>query len=79
MQEARLRALADAYTEVKGEAPPTMDLGAELRTDLDLDSLDLIEIGMILEDSGARSLEANDAESIQTIGDVLQLFESAND
>ena len=79
MQEAHLRALADAYATVKGEAPPSMDLDAELRDDLDLDSLDLIEVGMILEDSGAQSLEAKDAESIQTVRDVLELFESSSD
>jgi len=49
---------------------------ASLKEDLDIDSLDLVEISLALEDALGMSLPEDDLEGITTIGDVVTLIEA---
>jgi len=49
---------------------------ASLKEDLDIDSLDLVEISLALEDTLGMSLPEEDLEGITTIGDVVTLIEA---
>jgi acyl carrier protein len=48
---------------------------AALFTDLDVDSLDLVELGQIVEDEFGVKLEAADIKELATIGDFIDLVE----
>jgi acyl carrier protein len=50
--------------------------GALLKEDLDIDSLDLVEIALALEDALGLSLPEDDLDGITTIGDVVSLIEA---
>ncbi len=50
--------------------------GASLKEDLEIDSLDLVEIALALEDAFGMSLPEEDLEGITTISDVVSLIES---
>lgn len=49
---------------------------ASLKEDLDIDSLDLVEISLALEDALGMSLPEEELEGINTIGDVVNLIEA---
>jgi len=50
--------------------------GALMKEDLDIDSLDLVEIALALEDALGLSLPEDDLDGITTIGDVVSLIEA---
>jgi acyl carrier protein len=57
-----------------------LDIQADLITDtatleeLDLDSLDLVEIGQIVEQKYGVRIRASDAEGVANIGDVVEMI-----
>ncbi len=51
---------------------------AKLDTDLGADSLDLVDLMMILEDKFNLSIEEEDAEKIKTVNDVISFIISQN-
>lgn len=74
----------NAFDEVKNaicKVQPGLDENkivpsASLKEDLDIDSLDLVEVSLALEDALGMSLPEDDLEGITTIGDVVTLIES---
>lgn len=51
-------------------------LGALLKDDLDVDSLDLVEVAMSLEDVYSLTLQEDEMDNIRTVGDIVSLIES---
>ena len=49
---------------------------ARLKDDLDIDSLDLVEIAMSLEDVFNITLPEDEMENITTVGDVVSVIEA---
>jgi acyl carrier protein len=50
--------------------------GALLKDDLDIDSLDLVEVAMALEDVYSLTLQEDEVDSIKTVGDIVTLIEA---
>ena len=50
--------------------------GALLKEDLDIDSLDLVEVALALEDATGLSLPEEELDEITTVGDIVSLIES---
>ena len=50
--------------------------GALLKDDLDIDSLDLVEVAMALEDVYSLTLEEDEVDNIKTVGDIVSLIEA---
>jgi acyl carrier protein len=76
--------MMNAFEEVKkaiSKVQPGLDENkivpsASLKEDLDIDSLDLVEIALALEDTFGMSLPEEDLEGITTISDVVSLIEA---
>jgi acyl carrier protein len=51
-------------------------LGALLKDDLDVDSLDLVEVAMALEDVYSLTLQEDEMDNIKTVGDIVSLIEA---
>ena len=74
----------DVFEEVKKalcKANPGLEeskvvSGALLKDDLDIDSLDLVEIAMSLEDIFNITLPEEEMENITTVGDVVSVIEA---
>jgi len=63
-------AVAAAISQVTGEAGPFQP-DADLRADLRLDSLDLVELMMEIEDLTGCDLTAVDMDDLRTVADVI--------
>jgi acyl carrier protein len=50
--------------------------GALLKDDLDIDSLDLVEVAMTLEDVFSLTLQEDEVDNIKTVGDIASLIEA---
>jgi len=50
--------------------------GALLKEDLDVDSLDLVEVAMALEDIYSLTLDEDEMDGIKTVGDIVALIEA---
>ena len=64
----------DAVLEVKG-ARVSDDDEAKRLDEFDIDSLDLIEIGMLIEERFEVQLDSNRFDGVQTVGDLLGVLE----
>ena len=53
-----------------------MVFGALLKDDLDIDSLDLVEVAMTLEDVFSLTLQEDEVDNIKTVGDIVSLIEA---
>ena len=49
---------------------------ALLKDDLDIDSLDLVEVAMTLEDVFSLTLQEDEVDNIKTVGDIVALIEA---
>jgi acyl carrier protein len=49
---------------------------ALLKDDLDIDSLDLVEVAMTLEDVFSLTLQEDEVDNIKTVGDIVSLIEA---
>ncbi len=49
---------------------------ALLKEDLDIDSLDLVEVAMALEDVYSLTLQEDEMDGIKTVGDIVSLVEA---
>lgn len=67
-------ALLDAATEVLGEVPDGIAEDWDLREDLGADSLDLLEIVMVLEENFDFTAEEADFAEVTTVGDALDVL-----
>jgi acyl carrier protein len=50
--------------------------GALLKDDLDIDSLDLVEVAMALEDVYSLTLQEDEMDNIKSVGDIVSLIEA---
>ncbi len=58
-------------------APEAIDLKAHMQDDLGADSLDLVELVLHLEDEYGIPIDEDQAEELQTIGDVVDFIHTA--
>lgn len=70
------RTVVEALAEL-GPEPEQITRGATLE-ELDIDSLDLVEVAQIVEEEYGVKLTTDDAERLKTVGDAIDLiFERA--
>ncbi len=50
-------------------------VSALLKDDLDIDSLDLVEVALTLEDALGLTLPEEDLDTVTTVGDIVSLIE----
>lgn len=67
-------ALMEAAEEVLGEVPEGIAEDWDLREDLGADSLDLLEIVMVLEEDFDFTAEEDDFAEVVTVGDALDVL-----
>ncbi|MBM3120238.1 MAG: acyl carrier protein [Chloroflexi bacterium] len=51
-------------------------VSALLKDDLDIDSLDLVEVALTLEDAFGLTLPEDDLDTVTTVGDIVSLIET---
>ena len=73
-REELAAALLGAATEVLGEVPDGLSDDSDLREDLGADSLDLLEIVMVLEETFDFTAEEDDFAEVVTVGDALDVL-----
>jgi acyl carrier protein len=73
-REELAAALVEAATEVLGEVPEGISEEWDLREDLGADSLDLLEIVMVLEEDFDFTAEEDDFAEVTTVGDALTVL-----
>jgi len=66
-----LEAFRDAFARQLDVAPERIVEDARLKQDLDADSLDVVEVLMLLEDRFNVLMPAEDLEGATTVGDVV--------
>lgn len=67
--------LAQALTELFGLEPEQLVPDAELEADLALDSLSIVELQVVLEESFAIRIEPEEPAPVRTLGDLQALLE----
>ena len=75
--------MADTFSEIKdiivdllGADEDKVTLEASFRDDLEADSLDLVELIMAFEDKFGGEISDEDAQSIESVGDVVKFLEA---
>lgn len=76
-EEEILGFLQEQLEREKGISPSQVVLTARLEEDLLLDSLDLVEMVMKLEDRFSISIPDEAAGALKTVGDVVQFLSAA--
>ncbi len=70
-QDAVYEKIADAIAEI---GPEREDVTKEATLEsLDVDSLDLVEVGQVIEEEFGVEIKGVDAEKLKTVGDVVDL------
>ena len=67
------REVCHQLENVLGEKRGTVNVGQTLVGDLRLDSLDLLEMAMCLEDEFGIEIDDSEAEKMKTVGDVVAM------
>ena len=70
LEEKLMKVIVDRL----GVEPSKVTLGASFTEDLNADSLDLVELIMGFEETFGISIEAEKAENLQTVDDVLRFL-----
>ena len=71
-----LKKLCELIAEQFGVEPDSITVDTSFRDDLGTDSVDLVELSMALEDVfGLEEMEAEDVESIKTVGDLYKYMQ----
>lgn len=60
-----------------GLAPENIVPAAHLLDDLDLDSIDLVDLAVTLEDQSGIRLDEDDIKSVRTVGDAVSVIHAA--
>lgn len=75
--------MADVFADVKeiiveqlGVSEDKVTPDARFREDLEADSLDIVELIMAFEDKFGGEISDEDAQNIETVGDVVKFIES---
>jgi acyl carrier protein len=70
-EDAVFEKIADAIAEI---GPEREDVKKEATLEsLDVDSLDLVEVGQVIEEEYGVELKGEDVEKLKTVGDVVDL------
>ena len=69
------RIIIDHFTKIRPIDAAAILPDARLLEDLHADSLDLVEIFLLLEDELGREVSEDQAASLVTVGDIITLFE----
>ncbi|CAN5539422.1 acyl carrier protein [soil metagenome] len=70
-EDAVFEKIADAIAEI---GPDREDVKKEATLEsLDVDSLDLVEVGQVIEEEYGVELKGEDVEKLKTVGDVVDL------
>jgi acyl carrier protein len=67
--------LAGLLSEVAGLDPAQVTAEKTFADDLDLDSLTMVELGVVIEERLGVKIPADDAEHVSTVGDMAGLIE----
>ena len=77
--------MSDTYEKIKevivdvlGADPDKVTMEANFRDDLEADSLDLVELIMAFEDKFGGEISDEEAQKIQTVGEVVALLDRAS-
>lgn len=65
----------DCFVDKLGLDEADVTLDADLRNDLDLDSLELVEAAMAIEEEFEIEVSSEDLEQYKTVGDVVRFAE----
>ena len=65
-------------SEQTGKGLSEINLTSKIVVDLGVDSLDLVELIMVLEEEIGQEISDKDAEKLLTVGDVLNYLQSKN-
>jgi acyl carrier protein len=68
-----LAAMQEAAVEVLGDEAPELVEGMSL-ADSGMDSLDVIEVLMVVEERYGIVIDASDVEGVETLGDVIDVI-----
>lgn len=60
-----------------GLEPSTIELSAHLIDDLDLDSIDLVDLAVSLEEERGIKLDEDDLKSVRTVADAVDALRAA--
>ncbi len=60
-----------------GLAADDIEPGAHLVDDLDLDSIDLVDLAVTLEDQSGIKLDEDEIKSVRTVGDAVDVIHAA--
>lgn len=60
-----------------GLSPADIEPGAHLADDLDLDSIDLVDLAVTLEDESGIKLDEDQIKSVRTVGDAVDVIHAA--
>ena len=60
-----------------GIEPSSIELSAHLIDDLDLDSIDLVDLAVSLEENRGIKLDEEELKSVRTVGDAVEAIRSA--
>lgn len=71
-REAILAKLQEILTTSFSVTPERVTLQASLFTDLDLDSIDAVELAIQLQEITGRRLKAEEFKHVRTVGDVVE-------
>ena len=66
-----LAAIARSIEEMRGRGTPVEETTA--LADVGIDSLDLVELGMMMESEWSVELRAEDHDAVRTVGDLVEL------
>ncbi|WP_347554534.1 acyl carrier protein [Robbsia sp. KACC 23696] len=68
--------IRDIFEENFDIAPSRVTIDAHLFTDLDLDSIDAVDLAIKLQEMTGRRLQPEEFKSVRTVGDVVRAVES---
>ncbi len=71
--------VVEVIADITGKNPDGITMESHLVDDLDLDSLDAVEIVMALEDEYSVSVPDDDMEQFKTVGDIVEYVEKMLD
>ncbi len=71
--------VVEVIADIGGRDPEGITMESNLMDDLDLDSLDAVEIVMALEDEYSLSMPDDDIAQFKTVGDIVEYVEKMLD
>jgi acyl carrier protein len=73
-KEALYALIAGLLSELFAIAPEKITLDADLYRDLDIDSIDAVDLAIEFKKRTGRQLSPNEFKQIRTVGDIVDVF-----